>query len=425
MIIKDRGKNEDKDEINKRILIITFLLFLIATPTVSAETVNNNVSMVWMTDAHCGGSNDCGEIVKVLTNANILNIDIFMETGDLINRNARTSDLNKIVDVCNKSGIPECYYTLGNHEVVAVGVEQWLKITGMEAINYSVDIDKAEWRLIVLNTQFYLAPFGLEWLKSAVNTTRRIIIFNHMPLDGSSDDLGNNVEVKRILESRGNVVAVFSGHNHKNTAIEIKGIWYFTQAPMINGAYSFVHFSNRNIQIIGYGTAASRNIPIPTPTINLTPAPTSTFTPTLEQTPTINLTPAPTSTFTPTPEQTPTINLTPAPTSTFTPTPEQTPTINLTPPPSSTKPVLISISPTSARVGDHIHFVVTGNNFDSEAVVEGLIPTQTIAMRTLLNIAWEADATVAKTYNVRVRNGNGQLSDKVLTFTVNPADTPP
>lgn len=69
----------------------------------------------------------------------------------------------------------------------------------VKALNYFVDIEKTEWRLIALNTQFYLAPSGLEWLKSAVNTTKRVIIFNHMPLDGSSNDLGNNVEIRRIL----------------------------------------------------------------------------------------------------------------------------------------------------------------------------------------------------------------------------------
>ena len=236
------------NKINKIIVgILTIFLFI---GTVSAT--NNEVTFGWITDFHYTKSSDFNTFNNFISKLESSNANYVIGTGDLIDSNSIESDLTEIVNKCKSSEVLKCYYTLGNQEIETIGIEKWLSITGMDSENYYIDTDWG--RLIFLNTQFSLSSEGLEWLKSTVDTKNRIVVFNHFPLNGGY--ISNDDEIRRILESKGNVVAVFSGHIHTNSNIKTNNIMYLTQSTMENGDYSIVKLRDSDIQIIGDGAAS-------------------------------------------------------------------------------------------------------------------------------------------------------------------------
>jgi alkaline phosphatase len=82
-----------------------------------------------------------------------------------------------------------------------------------------------------------ISPAELEWLQADLRATnRKTIAFVHQRLDlDNAPGIGNSVEVRKILEQSGKVLAVLQGHYHKNYYREIGGIHYCTLAGMIEG----------------------------------------------------------------------------------------------------------------------------------------------------------------------------------------------
>jgi len=63
-----------------------------------------------------------------------------------------------------------------------------------------------------------------------------VVVFAHQRLDvDNSYGVRNNASVRKVLESNGNVLAVFQGHSHKNELNEIAGIRYCTMVAMVEG----------------------------------------------------------------------------------------------------------------------------------------------------------------------------------------------
>lgn len=245
------GGVDKMNKINK--IIVGILTIFLLVGTVSAS--NNEVTFGWITDFHYTKSSDFNTFTNFISKLESSNANYVIGTGDLIDINSKESDIKGIVDKCKSSEVLKCYYTLGNQEIGTIGIDKWLSITGMDSENYYIDTDWG--RFIFLNTQLSLSSSGLEWLKSTVDTKNKIVVFNHIPLDGGNNDLSNDIEIRRILESKGNVVAVFSGHIHTNSNIKKNNIMYLTQSPMEDGDYSIVKLRDSDIQIIGYGSAAS------------------------------------------------------------------------------------------------------------------------------------------------------------------------
>ena len=64
-----------------------------------------------------------------------------------------------------------------------------------------------------------------------------MIVFTHQRLDvAGPHSVKNAANVRKILESSGNVSAVLQGHSHKNDHQEITGIHYATLVAMVEGA---------------------------------------------------------------------------------------------------------------------------------------------------------------------------------------------
>jgi len=145
------------------------------------------------------------------------------------------------------------HYVLGNHCVDMLTKEEFLGGVEQERSHYS--FDRAGFHFVVLDACFRGdgQPYGrknfhwtdpnipsaeLEWLGADLKATdRKTIVFVHQRLDVSDDHgVRNAAEVRRILESSGQVLAVFQGHSHENDYREINGIHYGVLRAMVEGS---------------------------------------------------------------------------------------------------------------------------------------------------------------------------------------------
>ena len=78
----------------------------------------------------------------------------------------------------------------------------------------------------------------LEWLKHDLQENDKpVIVFAHQRLDVATDHgVKNNADVRQVLESSGDVIAVFQGHSHQNDLKQIGGIHYCTLVAMVEGS---------------------------------------------------------------------------------------------------------------------------------------------------------------------------------------------
>ena len=145
------------------------------------------------------------------------------------------------------------HYVLGNHCVDTLTKAEFL--AGVEREHSYYAFDRGGFRFVVLDSCFRsdgepygrrnfqwtdpnLPPAELEWLAADLKATERsVIVFAHQRLDVSNDHaVKNAVDVRRVLEESGRVLAVFQGHSHHNDHREINGIHYCTLAAMVEGS---------------------------------------------------------------------------------------------------------------------------------------------------------------------------------------------
>ena len=107
----------------------------------------------------------------------------------------------------------------------------------------------------------------LDWLRQQLHANPfPSVVFVHQLLDGEGSHYINNaVEVRKILEDSGKVLAVFQGHQHDGQYSLINGIHYYTLPAVVEGAgqksnaYAIVEIHRDNsISVVGYHKAFSR-----------------------------------------------------------------------------------------------------------------------------------------------------------------------
>ncbi|MBI5708334.1 MAG: metallophosphoesterase [Armatimonadetes bacterium] len=79
-------------------------------------------------------------------------------------------------------------------------------------------------------TASWIDPEQIEWLASDLKATRKpTVVFVHQPLDDiwEGGSVPNRVEVRKVLEESGKVVAVLQGHNHQDASETRNGILYW------------------------------------------------------------------------------------------------------------------------------------------------------------------------------------------------------
>lgn len=145
------------------------------------------------------------------------------------------------------------HYVLGNHCVYTLKKQEFLY--GVEQQRSYYSFDSGDFHFVVLDSCFRSdgQPYGrknfqwtdpnipaaeVEWLTADLkDTAKKTIVFAHQRLDvGSPYGVKNAVEVRKVLEDSGQVLAVFQGHSHKNDHKDIAGIHYCTLVAMIEGS---------------------------------------------------------------------------------------------------------------------------------------------------------------------------------------------
>jgi predicted phosphodiesterase len=182
--------------------------------------------------------------------------DFVVELGDLIDAADSVDVEQSYLKAINREFSAMCkdrHYVLGNHRVDTLKKEEFLSIVGQQKSYYSYD--RGGFHFVVLDACFRSdgVPYGrknfqwtdtniplaeMEWLQADLKANHLpVIVFAHQRLDVSNDHgVKNNVAVRRILESSGNVLAVFQGHSHQNDLTEIGGIHYCTLVAMVEGS---------------------------------------------------------------------------------------------------------------------------------------------------------------------------------------------
>jgi Icc protein len=189
---------------------------------------------------------------------NVFHPDIVVGGGDYIESTGvkperAKEQLSQINAVFQKLSAPRLY-ALGNHDLRSLTKADVREVLGLEDNHTFRDI--GDWRLVVLDTNFnkdgsdrgakqYVTGFAsdaeLEWLASALQTERPVLVFSHhspvMSPSASgvfSVNIVNAAAVRRVLEKAGNVVGVISGHSPYGYAEERNGIHYFVVDTLVN-----------------------------------------------------------------------------------------------------------------------------------------------------------------------------------------------
>jgi len=224
-----------------------------------------------------------------------------IQLGDIIDRDQ--ASFSKIVPLYNQIK-GQKYHVLGNHDF-PVPTDEVVKILDMPKSYY--DFSQDGWRFIVLDTNdlsTYANPAGAEkqaksqsyldvltwtgamnaqkwngglseqqmtWLKNVLEQAKKanekVVVFGHMALYPKNEhNVWNDEALIKTLESAGNVVAYFNGHNHAGNYGEKNGIHYLNFQGMVEtpdtNSYSIVKVYPDRLEIDGFGREQDRTLKI-------------------------------------------------------------------------------------------------------------------------------------------------------------------
>ena len=214
-------------------------------------------------------------------------VEFIVELGDLIDAADSVQVELGYLKTINKTFSAICkdrHYVLGNHCVDTLTKQEFLD--AVEQPNSYHSFDQGGYHFVALDccyrsdhqpyqrknfiwTDTNIPPEELEWLKSDLKEAAKpTIVFTHQRLDVSTDHgVKNCVEVRKILEDSGNVLAVFQGHSHKNELNQIQGIHYCTLQAMVEGAgpessgYSSIEIDDqKTIRVAGFRKQANYSL---------------------------------------------------------------------------------------------------------------------------------------------------------------------
>ncbi len=245
----------------------TLVLSAASLPTVAigSDDQIDRLRIGMVTDMHYadkapGGSRHYRETLKKLEEAArkfaevkpafVVELGDFIDAADSVEvEQSYLKTINREFAAINKHR----HYVLGNHCVDTLKKEEFLAGVEREKSYYS--FDQGDFHFIILDACFRgdgqpygrknfqwtdanVPPVELEWLKADLQAAAKpTIVFAHQRLDVSNNHgVKNSVEVRKVLENSGRVLAVFQGHSHQNDLSEIEGIHYCTLVAMVEGS---------------------------------------------------------------------------------------------------------------------------------------------------------------------------------------------
>lgn len=258
-----------------KLIIILASFFVLQAGSVRADNLIGRFGVI--TDIHHSDKVDSrtrrhsAGLAKVHAFAQAMNsesrIDFIVELGDYIDRLDANNGKDPIANLAEvesafRSFSGPTYHVLGNHEFDQLTRAQLLPNlrNGTDANRIDpartwYSFDQGGLHCIVLDADYYgyddpsgsVKPFDMNgpqsWTNAYIPEAQKqwliadlaasslpTILFTHQTMhhnDTQNHNIKNASEIRKILETDGDVLAVFSGHNHRGYYTKIDGIHYF------------------------------------------------------------------------------------------------------------------------------------------------------------------------------------------------------
>jgi manganese-dependent ADP-ribose/CDP-alcohol diphosphatase len=239
--------------------------------------------------------NSISKLQDATAELNKHDLEFTIQTGDLIDRNRESFDT--ILSYFNQINSKK-YHMLGNHDYdyPNSSSDQTVEILGMK--NQYYDFAEDGWRFIVLDTndmslyanepgtpkyqqseQLYnqlkatgannaqtwnggVGPEQMKWLHNVLQKSKKkgekVVVLGHHPVYPANEhNAWNDADIMRELESAGNVVAYFNGHNHAGNYGENNGIKYVNFHGMLDtadsSAFAVIQAFKDRLEVDGFG----------------------------------------------------------------------------------------------------------------------------------------------------------------------------
>jgi predicted phosphodiesterase len=205
------------------------------------------------------------KLTECVNTMNEERVDFLVELGDFKddsnppNEKQTLQFLDTIEKVLQRFNGP-CYHVLGNHDEDCISKEQFLgrvRNGSLPKADNFYSFEKQGFQFIVLDANFnpdgspydkgnfdwrkcHIPEKQLDWMRDQLQNKLPSVIFIHERLDrfySLRNFCPDNADKAReILESAGNVIAVFQGHDHRGGFNVINNIGYYTSKGVIEGS---------------------------------------------------------------------------------------------------------------------------------------------------------------------------------------------
>ena len=200
-----------------------------------------------------------GKLEQAVDGFNRLGVSFVIELGDLVDAGpSKEHDLKFLreIDRVYRRFRGPRYYVLGNHCLHALTKTEFLTHSGAKVKKSFHSFDRGGRHFVILDANFKqdgtpYAAGNFTWTDTSIPAAqqkwladdlkragdKKTFVFLHQNLHDEKDAHGvkNAPQVRGVLESAGNVAAVFQGHMHTGGHAKIGGIHYCTLRAMVEG----------------------------------------------------------------------------------------------------------------------------------------------------------------------------------------------
>jgi alkaline phosphatase len=279
----------------------TAMVLAAGGPARAADADSAPISFGLVTDVHHADAAPNGtryyrdslaKLGQAVDTFNRRKVAFVVELGDLIDAGPTKEDelayLRAADAVLGRFNGPR-YCVLGNHCLAALSKREFLDHCSVAKKQSRYSFDAGPFHFVVLDADYrkdgtpyeagnftwtdtWVPAAEQQWLAKDLRTARgkKVVVFMHQNLHDEKDPHGvkNAPDVRKILESAGNVTAVLQGHMHTGGYARIGEIDYFTFRAMVEGpglennAYAVVTLDpSGGVNIEGFGQQPSKTLP--------------------------------------------------------------------------------------------------------------------------------------------------------------------
>ncbi len=229
-----------------------------------------NIKFIQATDVHLSEYNvqNLKNFINE-TNENYRDVDFIVFTGDNIN-SANPKDLETFLKIIKKSKI-KSYIIMGNHDLYRSNgmtkdyyMSQVRKNLGnyhSEKPNYTfkkgnvVFVAMNGVKEVIPSSNGYYRQNELSWLDRTLSKykNKKVVILQHFPLldiEPKTHQLYKKDDYKKVLANHDNVIAVVSGHYHKNSELKDGNVYHIVTKNFSDDRYyKLIEIDDKNNSI--------------------------------------------------------------------------------------------------------------------------------------------------------------------------------